>query len=189
MDAGITLRAFLALPLSRLFSHELSPFMDELRRDYPDIRWVLPTEVHLTLHFFGSVAPEEIEKISKAVGPLTKNASPIELYLERIGGFPNLGRPRVIWVGFGGDVADLKTFHHALEQNLCAAGFESEKHEFKPHLTLGRVREGRRPPDLSSITFTVTSRKKIGEIVLFQSHLTPQGAHYEALAAYPFSKA
>ncbi len=187
MDSGVTLRTFLALPLAPAFQKEVEPLLEGLRRDYPGVRWVKGSEIHITLHFFGSVGQDEIGKITKIVNSVTGNIAPLQLSLGGIGAFPHPGKPRVVWLGAGGETEKLKGLRSALEREFRKAGFPCEEREFKPHLTLGRVKEGKKVTGLEKIEFKPTPEKRLSELVLFQSHLSPEGAHYERIATFPLS--
>lgn len=186
MASEIKIRSFLALPLTSLFQSDVSPLLKKLKRDYPEIRWISSSEIHVTLHFFGMIAPEEVSKITGIVMPIVKQSKPFEIYLEGLGAFPNRDRPRVIWLGIRGDTSSFIALQHRIEERLRSEGFACEDREFKPHLTLGRIKDGRFA-GLSQVEFEPTSPKQVTQLALFQSHLTPQGAHYEAIATYPLS--
>lgn len=185
----VRIRAFLALPLAPLFQKEITPLAEELKKKYPQVRWVRPAEIHATLHFFGSISSEEVQKISACVSPITRNTPPCSLFLEGIGGFPNARRPRVIWLGIGGEVERLHTMQGSIEKLLSQAGYPFEERSFKAHLTLGRLKEPKPLPGFEALKFPRTETKSVSEIVLFQSHLSPEGAHYEAVETYPLAAA
>lgn len=189
MASGSKIRAFLALPLAPSFETEVSPLLEKLKGEYPQIRWVRASQIHVTLHFFGSVTTEAVETISKTVFPVTRETQPLSVSLSELGGFPHLTRPRVIWLGLAGEIEKLKVLRTSLERDLKKEGFEGEERPFKPHLTLGRIKEGKGLRDFRPLPFHPTETRMIREIVLFQSHLTPGGAVYEAIATYPLSVA
>lgn len=189
MASGSKIRSFLALPLAPSFETEVSPLIEALKGECPQIRWVRASQIHVTLHFFGSITTEALETISRTVSRVTHETQPLSVSLSELGGFPHLTRPRVIWLGLDGEIEKLKILQASLERGLKKEGFECEERPFKPHLTLGRVKEGRELRDFHPLSFRPTETKMIREIVLFQSHLTPGGATYEAIATYPLSAA
>ena len=187
MAEPLTLRVFLALPLAPSFQSEISPLIVRLKKQYPKIRWVSPESIHITLHFFGSVSEEDIPRIASIVTPLTAAAPPLEVSLQGLGVFPNFSRPRVIWLGMHGDIDLLNTLQQKLEEGFRKSGFPCEDRDFKPHLTLGRLKDSKPCPGIEQVEFPATETKQINEIVLFQSHLTPQGAQYEIISTYALS--
>jgi 2'-5' RNA ligase len=187
MDSEVKFRLFLGLPLAAAFQREVEPLIEKLRQSYPQIRWVKAGEIHATLHFFGSVGEGEIPKISEVVRRASEKAAPLRLSLGGIGAFPNAARPRVVWLGMSGEVERLRKLQSEIERGLRGAGYPCEDREFKAHLTLGRVKEEKRAVGLESVDFLGTAEREVAELVLFRSHLTPEGAHYERVETFPLS--
>lgn len=182
-----TVRAFLAVPLAPSFQNDVALLIEELRKVDPAVRWVRAVEIHLTLHFFGSIEKHVLPKISNEIKDVTRQTHPFEIFLKGTGAFPDGARPRVIWAGVEGDVKALSDLQSRLIKRIREAGFPTEEREFKPHLTLGRIKDFRKAHPIQLVDFPATAMKKISEIVLLQSHLSPDGAHYEAIEAYSLS--
>jgi len=182
-------RAFLALPLASLFQSEITPFIQQAQREFPEIRWVRPDQIHITLHFFGSIDRPAVTRIKQVVEPITQAVSKFKVSLEKWGCFPNPDRPRVIWLGMGGEIERLSRLHSLIERALEKAHFPVETRSFKPHLTVGRMKQSNRKIELNRLHFDSTAQKELSEMVLFQSHLSPSGARYETIETFPFSKA
>jgi 2'-5' RNA ligase len=103
--------------------------------------------------------------------------------LGAIGAFPSLEKPRVLWVGVSAGEGELLALGRRVNAAIDAAGFERADKPFRPHLTLGRVREGARgfealrgyaPP-------TPPDPVRLDRIVVMKSDLHPSGARYTAL--------
>ena len=186
MDQEEKIRAFLALPLAEAFESSARPLMEKLKTQYPEVKWVEPSQIHVTLHFFGQIETRQIQKISDCVSPITNKTKSLKLFLRGIGGFPNLDRPRVIWAGMEGEIEGLNTLQVSLEGRFKKAGFECEARSFKPHLTLGRIREERRI-FFKQAEFGPTEVKQISEIILFKSILSSAGPQYEKVQTFPLS--
>lgn len=189
MDPGVAIRAFLALPLAPSFHSEVNPFLTSLNSKFPRVRWIRPSELHLTLHFFGSIPKADVKRIGEAVKPCCKRTQPFEMSLENFGAFPDLKRPRVIWLGMGGEADRLRELYKKIETSLNREGFVGAGRTFKPHVTIGRVKGKSGILGLEKIRFEPTPSRSMEEIILFRSHLTPQGATYERIATYPFAAA
>ena len=97
----------------------------------------------------------------------------------------------MIWVGIEGDVARLGRLQLRLEEVLEPLGFPREERGFRPHLTLGRVKDPRRPPDLTrplaDVTLPRCNSFDVREILLYKSDLRPTGAIYTKLQHLPFA--
>jgi 2'-5' RNA ligase len=130
--------------------------------------------------------------LQKKVQDVCSVFGPFSASLEGMGTFPNRRSPRVIWLGLKGEVERLSLFRDALQQGLIEFGVKAEKRPFRPHLTLGRFRKGKRGGrDMEELFSRYESVKgpsaKLKELVLFRSDLKPTGAVYTRLAAWPLS--
>jgi 2'-5' RNA ligase len=138
-------RLFAALPIPEPARSEVAGLLQKLRQgDWP-VRWVHEDNIHLTLKFFGEVPPGRLDVIAEALGFAVSGTGPLALGLTEPGVFPNLRRPRVVWVGLSAPPA-LELLQDRLERRSEAIGFAPEGGPYHPHLTLGRVREGYRLP-------------------------------------------
>ena len=176
------MRCFLAIELPPAARAELEKLQRSLRVLDRQIRWTRPGQIHLTLSFLGEVPDAEVPAICRAVADAAGGLPAFDLRLEGTGCFPPRGPVRVIWAGVRGD---LPALHHC--QRTCLAvlescGYPPEDRPYHPHLTIGRVRPGHGGPDVRAALEPVagfTGRSfPVGELVLFQSLLNPQGPHY-----------
>ena len=186
-------RLFVALEPPEPVRRRLGAIADELRRAAgragDEIRWVPAANVHLTLQFLGAVPEERVPAIEAALRDAAAGTRPLALAVRGAGGFPNARRPRVLWAGLEGDLASLAALVAALGARLAKLGFPPEDRPFSPHLTLGRARDRRGAPGLAGALAGVSQEApapwRAGEVVLFESHLSPRGPRYEAIARAP----
>jgi 2'-5' RNA ligase len=186
-------RLFVALEPTEAVRRRIAAAVAALRkaggRAASDVRWLPPENVHLTLQFLGAVPHARVADVTAAVAACAAAAGPLSLEVRGAGGFPNARRARVVWLGLGGDVAALAALVQELGRRLAPLGFAPEERPFSPHLTVGRAREARGSPGLAGALAEVAQEDGIawraGELVLFESHLSPQGARYEPVARPP----
>ena len=185
------IRSFIAIELPDEIRHALAEVQKQLKRDVGGVRWVEPGSIHLTLKFLGDIPAEQIQPIAAAAMGAVQDEPPLSLGVSGLGAFPNPRRPRVIWVGLEGDVARLGRLQTRLEEALEPLGFPREERAFRPHLTVGRVKDPRRPPDLTRPLADVTVPRcnsfDVREILLYKSDLRPTGAIYTKLQHLPFA--
>lgn len=184
-------RVFLAIPLYDIFRKELGLLLGPACRKIAGVRWVRPEQVHLTLHFFGAVPLKEIELIHVFSKKVASLFPPLALTLDRIGGFPSLEKPEIVWLGVGEPVGRLLSLQKAILGEVRTLGFRTEARPFEPHATLARVK--RKSPDLGPFLAKAapglpTPSKIADHLVLYQSHCLPEGVRYEVLKTYPLSK-
>jgi len=180
------LRAFIAISLPESVLQAIVNVQETLKESGLKIRWVRQEGIHLTIKFLGDIDRADVERIHSAMQQVTQVFSPLVLQGEGVGVFPDLKRPRVVWVGVSGEIKVLRALQRELEDQLDGLGFTKEKRSFKGHLTLGRIKgrtDGvklgealRALGDFRTNPFTVQS------VVLFQSDLRPDGAVYTRLA-------
>jgi len=185
------IRAFIAIELSDAVKDSLSSIRHMLRpAEHPYVKWVAPEGIHLTLKFLGNIAQDRVPQITEAIAQAAQDVAPFQIQIGRLGAFPNMGRPQVIWVAIEGEVEGLIALQRGIDQALIPLGFAPESRSFTPHLTLGRLRERASPAERKRIgermiatEFEGGSAMEVSEISLMRSKLTPQGAIYSRIAS------
>jgi len=187
-----TVRSFIAIELPDDIRARIKALQDRFKSYKLNIRWVDPGNIHLTLKFLGNIGEKEIEKAKGALSASLRAFAPMSLSARGVGVFPGLNRPRVIWVGIGGESAALAAMQKALDDHLEQAGFKPDDRPFKGHLTLGRVKGALKTAvfrealqaalNFETDPFTVASAS------LFKSELNPSGAVYSRLVTAPLGK-
>jgi len=191
MNDRKSMRAFLAIELPPDIKELIEEMKERLVPALKGIRWARPEGMHLTLKFLGDVFQDDIVRISEVVERNVRDIAPIGLNVGLPGGFPGLKKPRVLWLGIGGDVRRLAALQSDIENDLEKSGFPAEKKAFKPHLTLGRSRSRggiiSGAEDASNIAGEAgMHRFDARELILFKSVLKPGGAVYTKLATFLF---
>jgi 2'-5' RNA ligase len=180
-----TIRSFIAIELPQAVVSLLAKVQQDLSSLRLKAGWVRPQNIHLTLKFLGNIKTDDIEKIGGAMKAAAQDFEPFTLTAGGIGFFPGIKRPRVIWVGVGGQTSQLFALQRNLEDRLAALDFPKEKRSFKGHLTLGRFREGPAPDAIRRVLEQYADFGKeeftTRRIVLFKSDLKPAGAVYSQL--------
>lgn len=151
--------------------------------------WVAPDNLHVTLKFLGSVAPDRLDAIIEAVGRVARAAAPFAVVVQGLGAFPTPARARVIWAGITAGATELAVLAARVEEALAPLGFDRETRAFSAHVTLGRVRAPRRDPRLVCALERAGSaefgRFEVDRLWLMRSELSPLGARYTPLESWP----
>ena len=186
-----TIRAFIAIEISPASKLKISELINQLKRSESDVKWVNDTQMHLTLKFLGNIEQDKIPKISGALKDIASKAVVFQIIFSGIGAFPDINRPRVIWLGIEKGADNLKKMAGHVEDKMKRLGFAKEGRGYKAHLTLGRVRSlkniGALTSMISKTEFDYRKEITIDKLTLFQSTLTPQGAIYTLLQELPLS--
>ncbi len=184
-------RLFLALPIHEIFHQEIDRIVDSLRYKISGIKWVRSEQVHLTLHFFGATPADRIDSIDQAMRKIAAHSEPLVISLDRLGVFPDLRRPNILWLGILDKTGVLLSLFKMIQTELRGLGFEIERRPFHPHVTLGRLKgkSGQMESILTKSKVELPATEKtISHFCLYQSHCLPEGARYEVLKKYVFSK-
>ncbi len=152
----------------------------------PDkITWVKPQNIHLSLRFLGEVSIELLPKAEAALSQAAKTCTAFSIGFTNTGVFPDVKRPRVIWLGLEDSTARLGRFKQEIDKALNDCGFAPEKRAFKAHLTLGRVRRlkdtKRLISKLGTLVLPELALLEVKYIHLMRSQLRPQGPIYSVL--------
>lgn len=185
-----TIRSFIAIELPEAVKKGLRQLQAELTLpQYSFVKCVSPDGIHLTLKFLGNVPTQKVADITRVMEQASQGVNPFQLQLIEVGAFPNMRRPRVVWVGIKGDVDKLIGWQQRLDNGLVPLGFAKEARPFTPHLTLARLRENCSPGDtlqfgemLTSSHVEVDYNFTVNSLNLMRSQLLPTGAVYSQLA-------
>jgi 2'-5' RNA ligase len=188
-----SVRAFLAIPLPQQLTTAIKTVQEHLQAQIPDARWVRPQNLHLTLHFFGEVEQETLEKVKVSVLSVKGCQRPFPVEVKGLGAFPHLHRPRIIWLDLE-PKDQLRQLYASCRERLQQAGVATESRPYSPHLTIGRMRQ--RKPCLTDLTELGRSaagkpigRFSVDRLVLFESRLQPGGAEHIPLLTVELDEA
>jgi|YelNatPaOPRAMG01_1025707.scaffolds.fasta_scaffold10554_6 2'-5' RNA ligase len=184
-----TIRTFIAVNLPPELRGRLAQFQEQLRQAVPGqgLRWTDPDQIHLTLRFLGHVPETVLAQVGQALTQACQGTGPFVLEAQGAGAFPDLTRPRVVWVGLKGELDTLAQLQAAVLRATSGWG-ELEDRPFHPHLTLGRVKtlEGRLVRSLSAALHQAShltfGHWQVQQVELMRSDLSPAGPRYSVLA-------
>ncbi|HLC62708.1 MAG TPA: RNA 2',3'-cyclic phosphodiesterase [Candidatus Nanoarchaeia archaeon] len=178
------MRAFIAVELSKEIKDYLhglqEDFKNRLKKEKNNVKlsWVAKKNLHLTLKFLGNVDEKKIEEVKKR---LTKiEIESFEVYLDKIGFFPNDDDVKVIYIGLQPESKIIK-----LQQRIDMELLElfNKEQGFHGHVTIARVKmikDGRIVNEL--LNEKVERKKMILEgFQLMKSDLKKDGPSYTRL--------
>jgi RNA 2',3'-cyclic 3'-phosphodiesterase len=183
-------RTFFAFELPegfmRYYAQEVYPLITGLE----GVRAVAPENCHITLKFLGDTEEEKLEEIAKRVAARVQERQPVETSFTGIGCFPDMKRPRVIWLGFDDGGRKIREISKIVDDAVHVFGIEMEKRPFQAHVTAGRVKTAVRQEDLKQVSDMVSRKMyiekiKLDVITFFESRLTPKGSVYSVIAKIP----
>ena len=185
------MRLFIAVPVPEPVKQNIMALQARLRKNMggEKISWTLPGSIHLTLKFLGETDPALVDKIVTVMAASVKDAPDFSMSVDKAGAFPSPARPKILWVGSMEKNKNIGGIAEKLERGLKLIGFEEETREFRPHLTIGRVRSGSIAG--SRVEALLSGEIRLGalevrEIQLIESILSAEGAKYRIVEKIEF---
>lgn len=190
-------RIFIAINLPEAIKNKLAEYQKEidesfLEENFHPVRWVKKDNLHITLEFLGYLREEEIEKIKKILFEISQYFPVFKIKLTEICYAPEKEKiPRMIWIK--GEKSDIlseikKELDKKLEERIS---FKSERREFTPHVTLGRIRkwEFKAIPlnERPEIEKDIELEFKVNSVELMESILKRSGPEYQIIESFPLS--
>lgn len=186
------MRSFVALDLSERVRSELASIVATFRKHGADVKWVEPENLHLTLKFLGEIGPDQVDDVGEKLRTVAGSFEPFRLRLATLGGFPDLTRPQVIWVGADEGKLQVERLAGQVDSALQGCGMARESRPFQVHLTLGRVKGSK---NLSSLlgeikwmTFSSGHRFEVDHMTLYKSITGRKEPIYEPVEQFALKK-
>ncbi|MBN1971877.1 MAG: RNA 2',3'-cyclic phosphodiesterase [Candidatus Delongbacteria bacterium] len=149
-----------------------------------DIKWVNPFNIHLTIKFIGDT--KLFEKITNQLNFIKKSS--FDINFDGLSYFSRDSLPSTVHIETLISDNCLKLYTE-IENKLLPLGLDKDSRCFKPHITLGRVKQcsdvKRFKDAIAKIDQTIEKLKiNICDFILFESILKPQGPEYRVLQKY-----
>ncbi len=182
------MRAFLAITLPKRIKDKISAAQAALINAGADVSWVRPENFHLTVMFLAELTQEQLSRVHGAVDEQTRARARCALQWDRLGAFPSIEQPHIIWAGASAEQASaLVRLVEGVRSSVRALGVLDEDRPFVPHATIGRVRSSKRLDMLRKSLLEESERWQpaaphtVESIDLYESRLSAQGPAYRLL--------
>ena len=103
----------------------------EAHRPQVTAKWLRADKLHVTLRFLGHPSPETLDTLRPDVEAIARATRPFSLCLRGAGFFVTARAPSVLWLGVGGDMAELSALHSMIDP--------ADDRPFVPPVTLARA--------------------------------------------------
>ncbi|MEI6454938.1 MAG: RNA 2',3'-cyclic phosphodiesterase [bacterium] len=155
------------------------------------IKWVEEHNLHITLKFLGETPEGLIPKTNNILAEYTRGLSRFNFQLKGLGVFGSRFAPRVIWTGLE-PFMEITGMMHDIQRDFMPIGFEKDRQNHVPHLTLGRVHSLR---DRILFQQLLDQHKGFSGavhlvdcLILYESILKQDGPEYRIIQKYLFGK-
>ena len=185
------MRLFTAVPLNFNVQDALSKVVGNIPTPSGAVKWVEPLQAHLTLLFLDEQKEERLPEILQNLREAAKGMIPFEVRLGGVGAFPNLKKPRVLFIPVTEGGEKLTLLNDRITQALGPLGIPPSEKGFHAHVTLGRVKTFKDAGEVARAAQTACP-EHLGKIIadhfsLFRSELTPKGPVYTVLERFSFN--
>ncbi len=205
------MRLFVGVALADAVMLELKSVVARLRSSggpaAAGLRWTAPDSWHITLQFLGNATPEQFACLTARLGEV--RSAPVSVELGVLGCFDRAG---VLFADVQA-TPELAALAERVAAVTSECGFLAETRPFHPHITLARrtgnegTRDrGNKKADSPSRETSVGrggslkqlvarasgtppfSRFTAREFLLYESHLSAEGARYEVRGRFPLGE-
>lgn len=156
-----------------------------------NICWLRSDNMHITLKFYGDITTSQIPSLITDLKSKVTVVSPFMIEVLGLGCFPDINRPRVIWMGVGGEVDMLCRLNNIAASNADKLELNTGNRIFRPHFTIGRFRTKYNHNNIEAEELHTVIKNfgscRLGEwqvdcIVLVKSELSKLGAKHTSIS-------
>ncbi|HEX9161890.1 MAG TPA: RNA 2',3'-cyclic phosphodiesterase [Thermoanaerobaculia bacterium] len=178
------MRLFFATSFPDPITRDLNQRLAVLKPKLPPASWVKPGSQHLTYAFLGEQEESLIDKIAPALEARLRGFGKFTTVCTGCGFFPNSRRARVGWVGLHPE-QPFSDIAHVVRELVTHHGVELDRADFRPHLTLMRIRDGWPPASIEMFERALHDYRSapfvVDAVTLYSSRLNPAGAIHTAV--------
>ena len=178
-------RLFVAIPIKP--DPGLLSLLGQLQRQlsFERISWAKPENLHLTLKFLGETHTKTIPALSEELRRAIEPTAPFSISFDKTGLFGSRYDPRVIWLGSQGRSEAMDNLANRVLDACARVGFERDRQNFVPHLTLGRIKGLSDKVHFQRVMQQLPQQLiqivPVNNIILFESILRKEGPIYVPL--------
>ena len=186
------MRLFVAIQLPAEVKDALSEVQKELREVLPkkSASWTKPDAMHLTLRFLGNVKVSQLPDLTSRLRSALTGFGSFSLVCERLGCFPDLRFPRVVWAWAHDEKERLPLLHQAVDGAVSQFAEKPAEKRFVGHITLARPKQinkvdARRLADyVEAAVVRKFGAWDCGSVELIRSELSLAGSRYTTLETF-----
>ncbi|MDO4575908.1 MAG: RNA 2',3'-cyclic phosphodiesterase [Planctomycetia bacterium] len=186
-------RTFIALEIAEKSRQQAFTLEQKLMETEADVRWEPASKFHITLKFLGEIPNPEVYEICRDVAAVAKRHHPFMFCLKGVGAFPNVEKPRSVWMGVDDEGRQAITELAAdVDRVMQQRGFPRELKPYFPHMTLGRIQ--RISPKLGDLSARIrqyeaydAGKTFVRHLTVFASKMARSGSNYTVLSTAELS--
>lgn len=178
------MRLFIATTFPESVLRDVNERVMKVKPRLPSASWGRPETQHLTLAFLGEQEQSLVERITPALEQKLGRMKKFTASIAGAGFFPNPRRARVGWLGLD-PAQPFCEMASAVRDIVTKNGVELDRADFRPHLTLMRLRDPWPPASIETFEKTFRDYRSapfaVEAVTIFSSRLHPDGAIHTPL--------
>ena len=172
----------MAAPLPELAAARVWEALADVRGLHPQVRWLPPSKLHLTLVFLGSTNPARVEEISTSLERVAPSHRSFDVATGDGGGRSGGRRGGVAWLRLADGGPEVAQLSLDMDDAIGAHTYSTNKAP-RPHLTVARRATDAAINDLRALADPLQLAWTVDRVTLFRSHTDPSGSRYEELTS------
>ena len=179
-------RIFLALTLEKDLNDQIIEVKKELKSGLlkeSNIAWQRNDHHHLTVYFVGEMEPEQISEMNEALSEINLKHFSSFIEITDISFFPNENSQ--VLAALVKPSSQIISLHEEVDKIVVNLGLGTDLKAYKPHITLGRFKEKKRP-EYQFENFEEPLKGNIKKICVFESEFNKGKTDYILLRSFEF---
>lgn len=181
------MRLFIASTFPETATRAINERIARVRTKLPPASWTRPESQHLTFAFLGEQDEALVATISSPLETALAAVPAFTASMRGCGFFPNARRARVGWIGLKPE-EPFCAVSRAVREVVTRAGVTLDRADFRPHLTIMRIRDNWPPASITMFEDACRDYESpefvVDKVTLYKSQLNPKGAIHTALKEF-----
>jgi len=156
------------------------------------IKWVSPVQLHFTLAFLGDTSLKQVNLTGQMLSRVVAAYDAPLVQYKGLGLFRNIKDPRILWIGLDIDPV-IRKMKAELDRELKDLGFRIDRKDFRPHLTLARIKRMQDKEALEDLWHAdrdyYFQESTIRQLTYYESVLSAEGPTYKVIKNFKFKYA
>jgi len=184
------MRLFVATRFPDAVIREANDRVSRVKSRLPPASWVKPESQHLTFAFLGEQDEASVDNLSSVIEKSLEDVKAFDARLKDCGFFPNPRHARVGWAGVTPE-DNFRAIAANVRNALKKAGVKFDENEFRPHLTMMRIRDPWPPACIETFHSALRTHEsepfRIDHVTLYSRKLNPNGAVHTPVREFPLA--
>lgn len=132
------MRTFIGVELDTSVKEAIKSIQNRIRQSSVKGRFKHVDNFHITIKFLGEISNKDILQIDEILNKAALSNRAFELKIDKLGYFGKEESMRVLWLGLGTGLNNLRILYKSVEEGLAKKGFKKDNRAYTPHITVAQ---------------------------------------------------